>query len=536
MTNNLLEIEWVPVLHKQGQFRKIAPWQITEQHDENPIVALDAPRPDFNATLMQFLIGLLQTTCAPADNRTWIEWITKPPSPQQLRERFNTVAHAFSRDGNGPRFMQDFDDLTDKYTGVDALLIEAPGGNTLKNNADLFIKRGQVKGVCPDCAVTALFTLQINAPSGGAGHRTSLRGGGPLTTLVVLDPKEDKGLGETLWRNLWLNVLEQSVIEGLPHTPNKNSEADVFPWLAPTRTSEAKTGCETTPEEAHPLQMYWSMPRRIRLDWEHTEVGDCDICGQSSNQLLQRYVSRNYGVNYSGAWQHPLSPYRFDKDGLPIALHPQPGGLTYRYWLSVAEEGEGRALARVVCAFREKKPKNMQLRLWAFGYDMDNMKARSWQETYFPLVIMNQVDEETRLQFVERTEAMVNAATDAAGSVRTCIKDAWFKRAKDGGGDTAFLQEIFFQRTESAFFVKLDELRLVLEQQQDEIPVLRGWHKMLRDEALALFDYWTGNGDFRYQDPRKIAKARQKLRNFLYSKKMRDWLHIQKAPEKENAA
>jgi hypothetical protein len=31
-----------------------------------------------------------------------------------------------------------------------------------------------------------LFSLQLNAPSGGKGYRTGLRGGGPLTTLIEL--------------------------------------------------------------------------------------------------------------------------------------------------------------------------------------------------------------------------------------------------------------------------------------------------------------------------------------------------------------
>lgn len=534
MANNLLDIAWLPVVHQQGQTRKIAPWQITEQHAENPIVRLDAPRADFNGALMQFLIGLLQTACASDDRATWKQWIEKPPSPQRLQEDFQTIAHAFEREGDGPCFMQDIEELGDKYTGIDGLLIESPGGNTLKNNADLFIKRGHIEGLCPDCAITALFTMQINAPSGGVGHRTSLRGGGPLTTLVVLDPKENKGLNDTLWRNLWLNVLEKPVIDELTHNPHKHTEADIFPWLAPTRTSEPKTGCDTPPEAVHPLQMYWNMPRRIRLDWEHTATGHCDICGQASDKLVQHYVTRNYGVNYTGAWQHPLTPYRFDKEQQPIALHPQPGGLTYRYWLSLAEESEGHALARVVREYKIKKTADMQMRLWAFGYDMDNMKARAWQEAHFPLLV---VSEEVRAHFVEQAEAMVNAATDAAGSVRSCIMEAWFKRPKDVSGDSTFLREMFFQHTEVRFFNMLDRLRDVMEKQEDKTSVLQSWHKILLNEALALFDYWTGNGDFRYQDPRKIARARKKLRNYLYSKKMREWLHLPKVrTRKENAA
>lgn len=75
----------------------------------NPIVALDAPRPDFNGALAQFLIGLLQTVCAPADEDLWEDWLWSPPTPEMLAQRFAPLAPCFQLDGDGPRFMQDFD-------------------------------------------------------------------------------------------------------------------------------------------------------------------------------------------------------------------------------------------------------------------------------------------------------------------------------------------------------------------------------------------------------------------------------------------
>ncbi|MGG2362666.1 type I-E CRISPR-associated protein Cse1/CasA, partial [Salmonella enterica] len=81
------------------------------------------------------------------------------------------------------------------------LLIESPGANTLKKNLDHFVRRGRVEVLAPAAAAMALFTLQTFAPSGGAGHRTSLRGGGPLTTLVR--PGTVAGLSDALWPLLW---------------------------------------------------------------------------------------------------------------------------------------------------------------------------------------------------------------------------------------------------------------------------------------------------------------------------------------------
>src|SRR5207244_8367952 len=125
----------------------------------------------------------LKTTMAPKDDRAWRTGLTQPPEPDRLSEAFQSVSAAFDLDGAGARFMQDLKLTDGEDKEIAPLLIEAPGGSTLRNNTDFFIKRGSVEQMCYSCVATALFTLQINAPSGGVGHRTSLRGGDPLTIL-----------------------------------------------------------------------------------------------------------------------------------------------------------------------------------------------------------------------------------------------------------------------------------------------------------------------------------------------------------------
>ena len=104
---NLIHDAWIPIRRKNGEETRIAPWEVTTRYSDDPIVALAAPRPDFNGALIQFLIGLLQTTCAPDSPRTWREWLRNPPSPEELHVKFEPVAYAFELDGDGPRFMQD---------------------------------------------------------------------------------------------------------------------------------------------------------------------------------------------------------------------------------------------------------------------------------------------------------------------------------------------------------------------------------------------------------------------------------------------
>jgi len=513
---NLIDDSWIPIRRASGRRERIAPWQLTEADD--PILALAAPRPDFNGALMQFLIGLLQTAAAPADNDAWAAWLETPPAPEILRERFAPFADAFALDGKGPRFMQDNETLEGEGKPIDALLIDAPGAKSARDNTDHFVKRDTVSAVCPACAAIALFTLQTNAPSGGAGHRTSLRGGGPLTTLVVLDPA-GSGLPPTLWRNLWLNVLNRDNLgarAGVGAGAGLRADPAVFPWLAPTRTSEAKSGRETGPGDTHPLQMYWAMPRRIRIDWQSGRHGQCDLCAEQEMPLIERYVTRNYGINYTGPWQHPLSPHYFDKKtGEPMPVHAQPEGFSYRHWPGWVEGTEVVAPAEVVRSFQvvhERRAPSEQLRLWVFGYDMDNMKPRCWYETTTPLILIT--DEAQRRDFALRVKEMVAAADQAAQAAQRHIKEAWFKRPGDVRGDTAFIKEDFFQRTERDFYALLPRLKASLENGEDA-GVVSHWCQIVCDAALRLFEDHAARGDIAFSDPRRIAIAGNNLNKAL---------------------
>ncbi|HEB87799.1 MAG TPA: type I-E CRISPR-associated protein Cse1/CasA [Gammaproteobacteria bacterium] len=528
---NLAIDPWIPVRRRDDTEMRIAPWQITEP--ENPVIALAAPRPDFNGALMQFLIGLLQTAAAPQSHDAWVGWLEQQPSADELKTLFSSCSDAFELSGDGACFMQDFDPLEGEPKPISALLIDAPGGKSLKDNTDHFVKRGEVSGLCPSCAAIALFTLQTNAPSGGVGHRTSLRGGGPLTTLVVLDPQGSR-LKDTLWRNLWLNVLDSRVVFRFTGNNDKSASSDIFPWLSQTRTSESKSGRETTPKDAHPLQMFWGMPRRIQINWKESEPSECGLCGDAGDAIVTSYITTNYGVNYGGVWQHPLSPHYIDtKTGAPMPIHAQPGGLGYRHWLGWIEGTEVMKPASVISLFREDTRRRLegeQLRVWAFGYDMDNMKPRCWYETTFPLFVID--DDAVRSEFAKRVQTMVDAATQVAGVLQTCVKEAWFKRPGDARGDTGFLKESFFQHTESAFYTMLGGLKTAIEK-RDDSRVLSDWHGVLTREAMALFDYWAARGDVAAANPRRIAIAHQKLHKLVYGRKMLLDLGVR---QKENSA
>src|SRR5690606_33171387 len=170
--------------------------------------------------------------------------------------------------------------------------------------------------------------------------------------------------------------------------------------------------------------------------------GHCGICGSASEALYDRYLTKNYGVNYTGAWRHPLSPHNVNKDGMPLPMHPQPGGLPYSHWLGLVQGAETKAVrrepARVVQAFWEKRGRDVegQHRVWAFGYDMDNMKARCWYDSTIPLY---HLPPEPRRLFGDNVGKLILAATEVASNLRGALRKAWFRRPQDKGGDTSFI-------------------------------------------------------------------------------------------------
>lgn len=516
---NLLYESWIPVIRQSGKQEKIAPWQIVETDD--PILELNAPRPDFNGALMELFIGLLQTTVAPDSHNQWVDWLESPPSVDILKEKLVPYKKAFEFMGDSPIFMQDFEEIDGRTNPIGFLMINAPTENTLKDNRDFFVKRKEVETVCPSCAVLALYTMQSYAPGGGRGHRASLRGGGPLTTLVIIDPIGSR-LQSTLWRNLWLNVIERSNFDGFYGISEYKQISDIFPWMVPTRTSENKTGQDTHIQQVNPLQMYWGMPRRIKLLWRE-ESAQCDLCGCQSDHNCREYITKNYGVNYTGVWQHPLSPHYIDsKTGEALSVHAQQDGLSYRNWLGWAQSTVSIKSARVVELFNistKRKLENEQFRLNVFGYEMDKkltMKARGWHQAIYPMYQIE--DESLRQDFVKCSQKLINSAIDVAGFAQSCIKEAWFKRPKDVRGDTGFIKEAFYQRTEQIFYQSLNKLLTALPE-QNEIPVFKNWYEQIKKAAIDLFDYWAARGDLAVSDPHRIATAHKKLINLLHGKK-----------------
>lgn len=482
---NLLIDPWIKLRRKSGESEFFCPSDIGLSND--PIVAVDWNRPDFTAATHEFLIGLLQATFAPKNEKVWIEKYLKPPTSDELQEAFAKHTDAFNLDGDGERFMQDrtAEGLKkDDWVEVRQLLVDSPGDNTLKNNADLFVKRSDGGLSYPALAI-ALYTLQTYAPSGGQGHRTSLRGGGPLTTILVAPDTVRKPIeGEqpehtTLWHTLWLNVLPLDVIEQMYRTEIEPDIKTIYPWMKPVRVSKEPTAV-TTQSHMHPVMMYFGMPRRIFVDFETaTSEQRCSIQPEARGKTVLKYSMLNYGENYpSHEWQHPLSPYYQDKEQL-LPDHPQPGGVKWKHWLGCVvpstDPKSGRKPARVIEYFRntrinihpDKKWSGWSnLRVRAFGYDMKNKEARCWYEGTMP-VIIRAIEEEAESNYrmkkmYSTIENLVASADVAVRQLCDCIGRTLEEKSDRSKSYVIPYEAQFWTQTETQFYEKLKQIAELL--------------------------------------------------------------------------
>lgn len=523
---NLITEGWLKGVSSKGGRETISPLDITGNW-----IDIAEPRPDFRGAIYQFLIGLLQLSIAPEDEDEWKELYQDPPSRDDLAEAFCTYQSAFDLEVEGPAFMQDL--LLLKTAGlklnqnsVRSLLIDAGSRSNL-----YFSVHQEDFVLCESCLAKALFTLQINSPTGGRGTRTSLRGGGPLTTLVVpVDDNPEKP--STLWQKLWLNVLPKNALND-SYSDIKRI-GDVLPWMVATRTSDGSDGVETTPESVHPLQAYWSMPRRIRIDKSTIDDhGSCSICAAKGVRTIRHYLTRHGGTNYTGNWLHPLTPYSLDPEGQkpPISSKGRQAGKGYRDWLGLVLGNDDHQpdAARVVRYFNEnraRKERRKGCRLWCFGYEMSNMDAMCWCESTLPI---HEVDLSKRAVFIGRVKEVLDSADGMVRMLHEQVQSAWF--SKPGRVDEPAVTDSFWEATEHLFYEVLNGLSVLhrsspeqtgeAKDEKEEISALidvyKVWLRETRCMVFRLFDQWVLSAPIEEQNMRRVVQARATLGRYLNS-------------------
>ncbi len=404
---------------------------------QSDVVGPDWPRADMNVACLELLIGMVFLADPPADAEDW--QARDAPDPERLCDRLSAYAPAFNLVGEGPLFLQDLEPLDGAANPVDMLFIDSAGANTARNNADVLVHRGRYSALDLPVAAMALYTFQAFAPSGGAGNRTSMRGGGPLVTLI--EPREEDG---PLWELVWANVPD-----GEP------SRLEYLPWMRPTVLSD-KSGRERhPPDRLFDVEAFFGMPRRLRLVAEEAAVVGV--------------VQKPWGSNYAG-WKHPFSPYYRLKEGAEwLPKHPRAGRFGFRNWLGVLAQVSHDSLKELALNLSAWGQRRGGGSVIVAGWSMDNMKPREFVLSKQPYLDLDLDAEDVLVGLIHAAEASAAALRDALVPVLS------------KGEAREVERERFFAETEGRFLEHLDAV------QEGGNPSAI-WLDDLRKQALRQFD------------------------------------------------
>lgn len=499
MAFNIITDAFLPVRLADGTRKRIHFAELTAHNPKNPVIDFDSGRGDFNGALLQFAIGLFQTVMPPADTKEWFKIADNPPNPAKLQEILEPYVPFFYFNGEAGSFLQDLElDVNEhKKWQIISLLLDS-------NNGKSFFKKPEtVSQMCHACTVMGFLSLHVNANEGGAGQRTSLRGGGPLTTVIC---------GNNLWETIWLGVMDGLSNESLYLEDAWKNAESIFPWLTKCRTSE--DGQIVTPETpgVHGLQQFWAMPRRTKL---HKPVkGRCDICNMESETCYRHFAMKNYGNNYD-EWVHSLSPHNFiEKSQKYVPVHGKPEYYGYRHWLGYLLEDVSKNKKRypaqavqVALDQRYEFFSEVAPALFVFGYDMASAKPRSWISKKMPLTFNHR--HPIRIKILIRR--MIETASRVADNTEKIYLEAKSSRQKKGVADC--IKEAFWEAIDPLF----GEL---LQKDVGDMDGLREqWFYGIWHASENLLEQWITNDNLE-----RHVEARVKLRKFNRSKVIKEKL------------
>jgi len=461
MSLNLITDPWIPVRMRDGSIETIAPHRMVEPDILEPAW----PRADLNLACYELLIGLVMLACPPKNHVDWRARHT--PDSETLRTALQPFVRAFDlTEGDHPFLQERLEVGTEEQPWpVDKLFIDSAGEIAIKQNRDIMVRGRRYNTLEFNLAAMALYTMQAFAPSLGTGHRTSMRGGGPMVTLV--DP------GRGLWSVVWANV---------PYgTPAKIMD---LPWMIPAKIFEKKSKtCEKYPptRSDYSVEVFFGMPIRFHL--------------VEKNGLIIGVNRKKHGNNYpSSAWRHPTSPYCSEKvGGASLPVHPKPGAFGYRNWLGIVmRDPDDKGLCKRATCIETWDERAGQdgpaVSVRVAGWAMKKARPVTFVSSIEPLLML---PEDRDLVLVK----MIRVADKAGTYLYIALKSVLSKKeisipnekefdnlAKKSKRDEVI--EEFFTRTEPQFHARAEEL--TSERLLEKFIIV--WICDLRKVALALFD------------------------------------------------
>ena len=479
---HLIHDRWLMVRKSDGSRHRIGPCDLVDSE----IIDVDAPRADLVVAARTFLIGLVTTAGLADTESSWQQLYDNPPTADTLIAGLERFAAAFELLGDGPRFCQHLAVVEDNdRQRIASILIDGPSEEGDKRNLEVMV---DIAGLSPSTAALALYALQQFAPSGGRGHRQSMRGGSPMSTLV--------SGGSTLWHKVWLNAEtgEQLAARSPKQWRNPPCIGDIFPWMSRVRTSE--TNLETTTSDAHPLQAYWQMPRLLWLDAGPAEDDRCGLTGESSNLLVRGYYRRQKGVKYSADWRHPHVPYVRHHDAIAPA-RALTRASRIGEWLGVVyrdQNGDRMPAAVVTTAttHRAWALADTSLSVDVFGFDMKGRKVIGAVSHVMPIIMVDPITADDLRAVVEKcvfavelvAETLRKVAWTAVVGSETSDAEKRIAKFEADGVTTAFLTAME-RHVESAIRAAAAAIR---SGTFDPLAHARALHTDIRRGAEVAFD------------------------------------------------
>jgi CRISPR system Cascade subunit CasA len=510
MPFNLLQNSFFPVLTRSARrvwlsFSELAASGVDEPLD------FDWPRADFNIAALEFAVGVATLAFRPLKATDWEQLWDEPPGPEATRNAIAPFVPSFAVDGDGPRFMQELGGLEGDATPIEALLIDTPGANGQKKNADVLTHRDRYAALGLPAAAMALYTLQQFAPSGGAGNRTSIRGGGPLSTFVL--PGATRVHRPPLWRVILANLPQGAGVDF-----DDDDLPKILPWLAPTLVSDKAHGERQVSQGdvvAHSMQAFFGMPRRIALRF--AAPGVCAMTDETG-PLVDAFSQKPWGVNY-GLWAHPLTPYRRQKEGFePYSVKPKSARFGYRDWTPVvvgethgalADPAQNVRLARSGRAMTLRGADGAGASMRAAGWAMNNMEAVAYLSAEQPLHLAD--SEEAQIALDLLAKRLARSGEGAVSMLIQALKAALFSEGAKPATDKAVFEEAraaFYEASEDTFH---DLLNALLEAPEAEGKTSsREWLQALRRAAFAVFD---ATAPIALDDPERAGRIARAFRN-----------------------
>ncbi len=287
MVYNLLEEQWIPVLYRDGEYKRVGIRKALEDADR--IRQIAASNPMDNVALLRFLLAVL-VWCKgelTEDDRRLLEGNAEG-IPKDWLKKLDSHRGKFNLLGDGERFFQDASLKGREQRPIGDLLIEFPTETKIAHFRHV---RDEEYGLCPACCALGIVRFCAFANYAGSGYTSGINGPAPAYAIAQ---------GMTLLATLRL------------HWPTNDTCRREAPWL-----------CADAPS-ANDLDIVTVFAWRSRRMWlsDPGKESICAYCGETDVLIP--------GLANTGGWKSPFTAQGrakkfWDRDPHLILVRTDPG-------------------------------------------------------------------------------------------------------------------------------------------------------------------------------------------------------------------